>query len=384
MSRQRRFRPLVFAVAFTLLAGACGGGAQSSETMHLRLLDGSARLLRDDRSQIIRSGTGVAPGDRIIMEAGASANLRLAAGRTFELLGSDVVIESESVLLLRRGNLLAELTAPAEVSIENSRVRAEQGALRVDRALASRVAVYKGNAVLSGDGDRLEVPQLRQAIVAGGIIPSVPSPIRITSSDRWDRRYLEPVLDLDARLTNFGRGLEAQLGQATGLEFFSAVVPTGLDIGFLSEYLSQRRSDLLIGVMIAIQSSRSSVPLDQRFSQIFEMWINDASWGLIAYEFGVGEVGLFTVLLDAIGRAGLIVVGPGGGPGLRRRPPARGNGGSQPSPSPDRTQTTSSPSPSPGVPLPEPIDSAVPDPEQSVVDGVVCGLLGSTACSPSP
>lgn len=347
-------RRRIFAVALSLaaIAAACSPGSRSERTMELKVVEGAVRLIRGDSSSLVRSNSQVAVGDRILVDPGGIAELRLASGRLFELWEAEVEIVEDTRLTLRRGNLLADLEGPGTVDAENVTVSSRNAAFRVDRALSTRVGVYEGNVVLTRPGRSLALPRLRQAIVAGGILPRSEKPLSITYTDRWDRRFLQEAIDLDIRLQNFGRGLESQLGARSGLEFFTAVMP-GTDVTFLLPHGASRRSDVLIGMAIALEAVVDPLRLQSLFDGVFGLWNDGASWGLIAYERGVTQIGLFARLLDMVRLAGLAPAGSGTGvsgvPGSTgggggSQPPQ--GGGSSPSPAPSPTESPT-PDPSP-------------------------------------
>jgi hypothetical protein len=365
------------ASALLLLAGGCAlFGGSDGRPMSLRVLEGEAQLIRDGRRTSVTSEVDVATGDRILLAQGI-AELRLIEGRLFEIEDAEVEITGNSEVMLSSGRLLADLSAAGRVDFEDAAAFADKGRFRVDRGLGTRVGVYSEGASVTGDGVELDLPLYREAVVAGGVIPAAPSPLQISSSDRWDRRFLEDALELDARLINFGRGLEAQLGALAGLPFFRQVLPGDLGIGFLEPFLGSRRSDLLIGLMIALEAGGPG-DLPESFSRIFDLWSRGASWGLIAVEFGAGANGLFALLLDAIASAGVnIVTGAAPSPPDQGQQPAprrspgddRGpNGGGQdPPPSPGPTES------------PDPVESIVQDVEDTAeeVECTLQGLLGN-------
>ena len=366
-----------------MIMGGCSLGRDRAAPMQLEVIEGTAQLIRDGKTSRVRKVVTVEVGDRIRLPVGAIAELRLAAGRDFEIAAADVTIRSRSSLQLDRGNVLADLTSPARITTDGVSASASNSAFRIDRSLSTRLAVYRSatGVAATSDSDSLNVPALRQTIVAGGIL-DVARPLRLTSTDRWDRRYLQEVIDLDARLINFGRGLEAQLGDLSGMAFFQQVAVGGSDVAFLGSYAGHRRADILIGLVIAAEAKKLEGTVPEKFASIFSLWEEEATWGLIAYEFGAEAAGVFARLLEAIDRAGIRIVA-GVGPGLRRAqaqgpnngkgsPPPGGNGGTGPSPGQ---------SPSPSAPIPSPISSIVPDEVEDPVNEVICGLIGAV-CSP--
>lgn len=368
-----------------IIMGGCSIGRDRNAPMRLEVLRGTAQLSREGKTSTIRRSAAIQVGDRISLRGSALAELRLVAGRGFELSAAEVTVTGLAALSLIRGELLADVSSPTKIVTDGLQISATRSAFRIDKALSTRLGVYateRGVEARSGAG-RVLVARLRQTIVAGGI-PDVAKPLRLSSTDRWDRRYLQEAIDLDERLINFGRGLEAQLGDLAGAAFFQQVSPTGTDVTFLGSYLTNRRSDVLIGLSIAIEAKQLEGVLAERFGSVFGLWENQATWGLIAYEYGASSESIFSRLLEAIDKAGLRVVA-GVGPGIRRSagggPPSSGGGpgpgsGNGPAPSPSPTRT-----PSPRPPVPSPISSVLPDPVEDPVNQVICGLIGAV-CSP--
>ena len=366
-----------------MIMGGCTLGRDRNAPMRLEMIEGTAQLSRDGKVSTVRRTSSVEVGDVIKVGSNGLAELRLAPGRGFELAGAQVEITGRSTLSLLRGDVLADVSSPAVIKTDGLEVSANRSAFRLDKALSTRVGVYESQQGVNArsTGASVRVPRLRQTIVAGGIV-DVAKPLRLSSADRWDRRYLQQVIELDERLINFGRGLEAQLGVLQSTAFFQQVSPPDTDLSFLGAYVPNRRSDLLIGLSIAMESKKLQGLLPERFASVFGLWENQATWGLIAYEFGAPSEGIFSRLLDAINKAGLQVIG-GTGPGLRRpstagQPPS-GNqpgGGSSPAPSPTPTRTTR-----PRPPAPSPVSSLLPDPVEDPVNDVICGLIGAVCSS---
>ncbi|MGH2768719.1 MAG: hypothetical protein ACRDIF_07170, partial [Actinomycetota bacterium] len=174
---------------------------------------------------------------------------------------------------------------------------------------------------------------------------------------------------------NFGRGLEAQLGITGGLGFFQRVVPQafephpGAGPSFLVPFLSNRRSDVLIGLVAASEAARGlRREVEATFLEIFGLWSEGGSWGTILAEYGVNETDLFGGLQGAIERAGLIEEGRG--PGVIKPTPA---------PPPSRAPSPvegRAPSPAPAPP-PAPVTSPTPAPSVvEVVSEIIQGLIG--------
>lgn len=360
----------VFTVVLLALSTLSLFRDDSSTPMRLEVISGSARIVRGAKTLAVKDKAAIEVGDRVALSRGGVARVNLARGRSFELINGEANVAATDRLELKGGRVLAAASAPATVSIDRLRVSSSSGTFRVDRGISTRAAVYDGSARLTLGPDRLSLPRLRQAVIAEGVLPGKEKPLRLIAADRWDQRLLQPVLDLDARLANFGRGLEAQLGTGSGLPFFSRLLPDIGDLNFINPVLGNRRSDLLIGLALATEASASNVAsIGPTFSRALGLWGDGASWGLIAYEFGVGQSSLFDRLLDALGRAGIFASGrgpalagglttgtstpPGGSVGSGPGGPGNGGPGEPPPPPP--------PPPPPLVDLPDPVDDIVDD-----------------------
>lgn len=370
--RDLSMRAVALAIGLVLIATACGNeGDAAAETMRLEVIRGAVSLVHEGKSRTVTDAAEVVPGDSVVMVKDAKAELRLAEGRVLEMAGARVSIESPTSVKLTGGEVLGVLQDEMTIDTEPVVVTAERGAVRIDRAIATRIVNYgPGNVMVAGSAEELTVPRLRQTTVAGGIVPRAPKPIQMDPKDDWDQRFLQVAIDLDGRLTNFARGLEAQLGMGTGLDFFSSILPLGTDFGFLTPYLASRRSDLLLGLIVAGEANIPGADLGTRFSRVFDLWNQGATWGLIAFEFAVAQEGVFGKLLEAIQKAGLVSE-TGAGPGLTRRVqrPRNGRRSSGPSSTPSRpvSPTPSSPPPNPCSAEPKPPECIIASPT-SILD----------------
>lgn len=370
--RDLPMRAVAVAIGLILIATACGNeGDAAGETMRLEVARGVVSLVHEGASRTVTGSVEVVPGDSVVMVKDAKAVLRLAEGRVLEMVGARISVDSPTSVKLTGGEVLGVLQKELTIDTEPAVVSAERGAVRIDRSIATRIVNYgPGDVTVAGSADELTVPRLRQTTVAGGIVPRAAKPIQIDPKDDWDQRFLQVAIDLDGRLANFARGLEAQLGSATGLDFFGAILPIGTDFGFLTPYLTSRRSDLLLGLIVAGEASIAGADLGTRFSRVFDLWSQGATWGLIAFEFSVGQEGVFGKLLEAVQKAGLVSPA-GAGPGLRRNDrQQRNNRRASPtpsvSPSDDATTQPPPPPPSPCAQEPKPPECLITPP--SIID----------------
>lgn len=396
----------ILAVVIFVLPACSVFGRANRTPMTIRVLSGWATIHRGDAVSKVGKQSKLQIGDRIKLSRRGVSQIRLEPGRLFELVGGEVKVKRGDRLQLTSGRLLSSISAPGTVNVGALRINSSVGTFRVDRSLSTRVGVYKGRTDLQLGADRLTLPRLRQAVVAEGVLPQKEKPLRLNSQDRWDKRFLQSVLDLDDRLSNFGRGLEAQLGPGTGVEFFSRVVPGSGDLSFLNEFNSNRRSDVLIGLTVASEAvGKDAAELRPTFQKAFGLWSEGASWGLVSYELGVGQTSLFNRLLQAVGLSGILVGGQGAAlfgrtfntPGLATTSNSGGNfssgggGGGPAGTTGGPNNPTTPPGPinppvDPPVTTPDlPVDPGpVTDPVTKVINDIIQAGAGATGQAPAP
>lgn len=374
--------------------------------MRLEVLEGTASIVAGAAAgagtRIVDRTDKVAPGDKIVVSDGGIAELTLDGGVGVELSGARVTVVDGRTVALDRGKVLVVADGPVAVRSGQVTARSEGGIFRVDGGESTRVGVYKDRALLepgtsaqaktaAADPVAVTVATYHQVVVPAGAGPgALPAPraLQIDPGDRWDIRYLKDAIDIDARLANLSRGLEAQLGSGTGLDFYRRVLPSGFQVGLITPLAGDRKTDVLIGSLIAHDAASGNAGGPDEATAVagvFGLWREGASWGLVAHQFGVGQSALFSLLLDSVNRANLVDQGRGPALGGRRPSPApspsRSTPGAQPSPQPT-PQPSGSPQPSPGVPTPSPgtdVLKPVTDLLDQVVQGLLQGLLG-----PSP
>jgi hypothetical protein len=374
------------AAASALFAGACSNseGGSAAQPMQLELLEGTAHVQDASGTRRVEGTEKVSVGDRIVLSDRGIAELTLAEDVAFELSGARVHIDNRRQLVLERGKLLAIADGPVAVKSNPIAVHSTGGTFRVDRTLSTRVAVYGKQARIEAPGAALPIESYYEAVVPSGIVPRSTKPLQIDPSDRWDLRFLKEAIDVDARLGNLSRGLEAQLAGGTGPEFYQRVLPTGFQVSLLSGLALDRKTDELIGSLIAYEAAGEVADGAAMLDQVFGMWREGASWGLVAHRFEVTQSVLFAALLDSVNRAGL--VDQGRGPALAAGPRTKAS----PSPSPASRPSPKAPSPSPKKePSPQPSPQVSPSPNPlapvtDLLDEVVQDLLGGLLPSPSP
>lgn len=379
--RGRALLVLVVLLCLATATGACSfvpSFDTDGEVTSLTVVpEDTARLVRGAETTVLRSARAVSAGDRIEMADGQVSRLNAGPEMILELSGATVEIASASHFRLISGSVLVRTSSPVQIDAGRLRASAVKGVFRVDRRLANRVANYRGNSVeVSSPEEALRVPAYRQVVTIQGVLPRAVQPLRFSSSDPWDRRLLSRAIDLDGRVSNFAQGLEAQLGDSQGLDFFARVAPGNLSLDFLRPHLSSRRSDLLIGLILSSEASRlQNVPLDLRFDRIFRLWAQGASWGLLAQEFGVETDSLFSRLTEAVGRARIQVIGAGPAllqPGTTARsvsPRRAGARTAAPPAAPPGGEQAAPPTPRPAI-LPPGVKDAVPRQLTEIINDV--------------
>src|SRR5436305_1867380 len=82
---------------------------------------------------------GLGLGYKVTLGPGGSAIVRLASGRTFELMGGGVLITGKDRLQLAGGSALGTLTAPGELDTGGLTVTSRGGTFRVEAGASPRV-----------------------------------------------------------------------------------------------------------------------------------------------------------------------------------------------------------------------------------------------------
>ncbi|MGH2811081.1 MAG: hypothetical protein ACRDIA_09395, partial [Actinomycetota bacterium] len=295
-----RSRLVLLALVSTLFAAACSGqGADKPESdgLNLSVTAGSARVTRAGEVEPASRQYQITTGDEIRLSEKGLAALSSGGSLKLGLSGARLQVLGPSRFRLMTGRVLVETRTPMYIDAGTVDATARSAVFRVDRELAARVGVYRGQVRAGAPGDFISVPAFRQIVVAGDVVPRAAEPLEFSREDAWDRTLLAQAIDLDDRLANFSRGLEAQLGEGSGLDFFARLTDAGSQVDFLAPYLGGRRPDLLIGLLTAVESLKVSTEnLGDRFARIFDLSRRGATWGLIASEFNVSPDRLFAAL----------------------------------------------------------------------------------------
>jgi hypothetical protein len=338
------------AAVLTLATTACTHARGSSPpSMTLQMSRGSATISGGGRTQKVTGEAAIGVGYHVTVDPNSLAVLRLGSGRTFELTEGEASITGVDRIQLAKGAALGDLTANGQIETGGLTVSSASGTFRVTSGAMAGVGVFSGLVSMSVPGAALSVPAFREAATASGVPATAPRPLEILAGgDVWDHRYLGDAIDLDARLASFGGGLDAQLGNATGRDFFRLVIADPMNLAHVEPYLSRPRSDVLVGLVLAAATSRPDPP-QATFDQIMGLWLAGESWGLLAMEYHVPAQQVFAGLLAAIRKVGITVTNPT--PGVvpipvTTRPPAVATGTPKSSATPAPLPPSATPTPS--------------------------------------
>lgn len=375
-------------LALALLAAGCrGGGSAAAPNMSLQMSNGTASVTGGGVSRTVGTQLAVSVGYRVVVDPGGLAVLQVSPGRTFQLQEGEALITAPDRIQLVRGSLLAQLTRHAEVEAPGLVIASDAGTLRVDSGPSARVGVYAGSASVRSPATTLPVTAYEQVVDAAGTLPRAPGPLQIPAGgDVWDHQFLQGAIDLDNRLANFATGLEAQLGNASGIAFFKIVIPASADTPDVTPYLDRRRSDVLTGWVIASEAAaKQHASVAQTFTAVMTLWEAGESWGLLAMQLGVTADEVFAGLLNAIREVGISVTSPvphlPQAPPVISRPSAKPTTGTRPTASPAAPPVVAAPAPSPS---PTSLLSGLLNPVTALLNEVLNLLLPGLAPTPTP
>lgn len=340
----RRPRVVALATAAAVVAAGLvvvtvvGGGGD--------LRPGEARLRPDGRVEVSIDGAEfvratddmtIRDGDRVRVMHGRAV-LDLPSGVTGELrAGSHIAVGGDdgAALSLERGDLLADVRrGTLALDGETAAVTVGAGTAKLRRSASLVVGVYEGSALVVGNGSSLSIPALRQAVVVGvGRIPDDVRPLALDDDDEWDRRFLGGVLELDRRLTAFGRGFEALVDDEVATpSLFRAILPALADAPLTEGLLAARSpGENLVGLTLV---GMADGPFEERFERVFDLRDDGARWGLVAADLALDPPAVVDAVETAIDLAPLEIAAPEEAPG--------GGGGEPTSPTttPPRDGTT--------------------------------------------
>jgi hypothetical protein len=278
--------------------------------MTLQMSQGSATISAGGRTEKVTGAAAIGVGYHVTVDPNSLAVLHLGSGRTFELAEGEASVTGADRIQLVTGAALGDLTAKGQIETHGLTVSSASGTFRVTSSATAGVGVFAGLVSMSVPGATLSVPAFREAATVSGTSMTAPRPLEILAGgDVWDHRYLSDAIDLDARLASFGGGLDAQLGNATGRDFFRLVIADPVALAHVEPFLSRPRSDVLIGLVLAAATSRPDPP-QATFDQIMGLWLAGESWGLLAMEYHVPAQEVFAGLLAAIRKVGITATNP--------------------------------------------------------------------------
>ncbi|MFN2587635.1 MAG: hypothetical protein ABR613_05920 [Actinomycetota bacterium] len=380
-------------LVLALFAGtACWPFSDDSELaeMTVQRREGRVLILRGSETIEVEDETSLKPRDVVQTQSTGEALVRLEGDRLLTLASdSKIRIKDASTVESQSGSILADAGDALEVRFSSFTASSSSGTIRIDRGVsATRVASYRGAVTVGAPGEeRLQVRTLFEAVPSANAVPSAPTPYDIDSSDPWDRRYLEDVVELQEELDQLTGGLQAQIGdQRPGLGYFGTLAG-GQDVGFLRPYLKRSPVNLLVGFTIASHDRGAS--LAESFREAFSLYDRGAEWAVAAAIMDVklnavvadlediaavavassAQGASFTLAAAALSEAGEIPPPPGEEPppGATLPPPTDGGGGTQPP-----------------KPTDQPQPSECPNYAQCTINEAVSGVSPSSSPTPEP
>lgn len=274
----------VFLAAIVLSGVACSGDDALND-MELRSDLGVVNVIRDGETINVDGRVELMPGDVIVTKEDALAKFALEGGseaRQGEIQGNArLLVTSTTSLEAQEGEVLLQVAEPTRVEVDGVTARSSDADFRIDRRFGSvRAAVYTGSVELDAPGEaNVALSTLYQATIVAGDLPNQTRPYQLDVEDPWDQVLLEEVVNLEQELAVLARGLTSQLGRGRpDLTYFRALADGG-NVGFISDYLRRRTSDLLIGFTIARNADGS---LQSAFREAFDYFDQGARWGVAA------------------------------------------------------------------------------------------------------
>jgi hypothetical protein len=383
-------------VVLVLLGGACGR-AVAGGVLRAAEISESAQYQEPGQTRWmpLRVGTALGPGSQVRVPSTGLVRLRsgddaveLTGGR---LTGGRLRVEGADKLVLIEGRSLVESGDHAMIIRDNDRTLTaliSKGVMRFD--LGHRVAVYRGEAEVRIT-QSYPVPRLRELTL--GIGDPELRPLNLDAEDRWDRRILGDALELNRQIEVVGRSLEGIYGaQVRDPAFYEKRVTPPTAVSFLRSgdalatlLREVTPIDVLAGVVIGLRVAGAPERLGDSFRNVIALFLQGASWGVIAAELELPGPEVVAGLEQALT--------PGAPPqAVQPRPkpktvvvpptPSSPRPTTRPTSSPRPTQS-SSPSPSPS-PTNSPSPSPTPSPSCSPLDQILGSCSGSSQTNPVP
>lgn len=376
----RRLGTCLAGAALVLGGSAClgNGGAASGGELRVASVSGrvTARPPGEPGLKVLAEGDRVPVGSEVHAEGDASVRLSGANEQSVELLDETrATLLAVNRVALDSGRVLAQAGERPVAVVSRGVTARTSGSFKVLRGLGTlSVGVYSGSARVELLGRGVDVPALREVVIAGGIpLDRGAVPLSLSANDLWDRRLLGDVLDFDRELEQFGRGFNSEFGAAPRAPaFFAGFVPLP-DLSFVG---SGDPSEVLVGLIFSVHLAAregGQAALPDLFSQLRTLREQGATWGLIAKEKGLDLRAVIGAVVDAIRRGTTPPAPPSSSGGGGSSGGSGGSGGPRSTPTPRPT----SPSPTP-----TPTASPSPRPTQDPC-GVLERLLGQCSSSSS-
>jgi hypothetical protein len=412
------FRRIIATVVVALGAGVLGACSdddadRTAAGVAVRDVAGAVEVRRVGDARWSPTGeTTIHPGDRLRVrdrdDERGRAVLRLAGDGSLELRAGSVVALSE-LPILRGDGLVIAGDAPLSVGTIGAVFKIASGStakLRADLALGA--GSYKGSVTVASAGRSMTVPRFRQIdLAAPGLLPSAPAPFAMNAADEWDRRFLGDAIDLGRDLDQRSAGFTAQSRGAVTADAaeFRRILP-GLagEAAFDDRLLRSgppAAGERLVGATIALHGDEGR--FTDRWHEAMAFRGEGADWGLVALDQGVTAEPVLDDLEVAFGRFGdrleiasrpiTTTPRPTAVPveepesSATSAPPNGTPPPSNPTPPPTTTPPPESPVQLPtidtGVEVVDGILDPLVDSVNSVLDGLVGGLLGTPPPPPS-
>ncbi|MGH2740572.1 MAG: hypothetical protein ACRDH6_08855 [Actinomycetota bacterium] len=327
----------VLACLASALAASCIGGASGAEAdARLIPLAGIVRLERSGEVVSVDGIQGLVAGDVLATGGDGLARIVWGTGSRLELArDTRVRLAAAEVVEILRGSVLASNTPTIRVA--GVRITASEALFRVDRALSTRVGVYRGLIRLPGFAAADVVPELRQVVVLGGGRGRTVGPLQIESTDPWDARFLADPIEIGSGLLRLQRGLAAQLprsdarARSTVVEALPGSVRSSLSPELVRDVPP---AELVVASGVSVRAARrTGVAPGDVLDDVVDLRAAGASWILVAAEWRLRRPALEAVvaLSGRVAEAFREAMTPSDEVTPSGQAPAPGNGGGEPS-----------------------------------------------------
>ena len=325
------------AVLLAALAAAACVRSPGDEPGGLRAvpLGGDVRLVRGDEPAVLDEVAALEPGDLVRTGADGRARLELGVGRSVELAPrAEVVVGGLGLAEVVEGSVLARADDPGVALLAgDAEIEGRGSVFRVDRGFSVTLAVYRGEAAVTGAGVP-SVPALRQlTVVAGGSVPRGPRPLVVDPDDPWDVRLLGPFIDLGLRLVGLQQGLGRQVpSERAVVELLGREVPPPLARALSSRPVAP--TEAILAAVVALEAAADDeASLLSVLDQVLDLRLQGAHWIVVLAQWGlvgtalIEELGRLSALLAEVVAPSAAPAAAGGAGGSRSGGGARSGGG---------------------------------------------------------